>query len=271
LKSDIDLVGKSDLVVSIVPPRDAVATAQRVIDALGSPPGARKPGHSLYYVDMNAIAPSTCKEIAALFDKYSEKVKFIDSGIIGGPPAPKPTEADKDNWKLPIIPTSGPTSLDDIPTFGAQLSKALDAKHIAPTIGAASGLKMCFASMTKGYTAIAIQAYATAHKLGVLDELRSAVGQMDPARLARTDNGLVDMAPKAYRWVREMEEISKTYVEESGFEPFLFQGVAGVYKAVADDTDLGSEKIGKRSRGKSAEDVASVMAEGLERKRKKTA
>ena len=47
------------------------------------------------------------------------------------------------------------------------------------------------------------------------------------------------MAPKAYRWVREMEEISKTHIEEGGFDPELFLGAAGVYRSVADDTVLG--------------------------------
>lgn len=43
-----------------------------------------------------------------------------------------------------------------------------------------------------------------------------------------------------------------------------------MYKAVAEDVVLGKEKTGKRTRGTSVEDVAAVMAEGLERKRKKT-
>jgi hypothetical protein len=77
------------------------------------------------------------------------------------------------------------------------------------------------------------------------------------------------MAPKAYRWVREMEEIAATHVEEGGFDETLFQGVARVYRNVADDTILGLEKSGNRKRGRTLEDVAVVMGEGLDAKRKK--
>lgn len=49
------------------------------------------------------------------------------------------------------------------------------------------------------------------------------------------------MAPKAYRWVREMEEIAKTHAEEGGFELEIFHGVAEVYRSVAEETVLGEE------------------------------
>lgn len=58
--------------------------------------------------------------------------------------------------------------------------------------------------------------------------------------------------------------------EEGGWTKQLFHGIAGVYKEVAEDAVLGKEQIGKRVRGKSIEDVAAAMGEGLERKRKKT-
>jgi hypothetical protein len=66
-----------------------------------------------------------------------------------------------------------------------------------------------------------------------------------------------------------MEEIADTHAEEGIFEPSLFRGVASVYRCVAEETLLGSEKIGDRKRGRTVEDVATVMAEGLQAKRKK--
>ena len=80
------------------------------------------------------------------------------------------------------------------------------------------------------------------------------------------------MPPKAYRWVREMEEISRTFSEEGGFDTGrhnVFGAVAEIYKSVAEETVLGQEKVGKRKRGQDAEDVAKAMAEGLEKKKKK--
>lgn len=78
------------------------------------------------------------------------------------------------------------------------------------------------------------------------------------------------MVPKAYRWVREMEEIAATMNEEGGWGRDIFTGAAGVYKAVAEDEVLSKEKTGKRNRGTSIEDVAAAIGEGFERKRKKT-
>ncbi|KAH8890980.1 6-phosphogluconate dehydrogenase C-terminal domain-like protein [Thozetella sp. PMI_491] len=217
---------------------------------------------------MNAVAPSTVKAIAANFDRARIQGVFVDGSIIGGPPSLKGASADGE-WYVPSMPLSGPTKLLDLP-YGEALAKSLGMYHISPDIGAASGLKMCFASMSKGYTAISIQAWTTAQRMGVLGELKDVLGSMVPARLAQTEKGLVGMAPKAYRWVREMEEISRTFAEEGGFEPELFKGAAGVFKAVAEDTVLGQEKIGQRKRGTTADDTAAAIAEGLAKKKKKT-
>ena len=66
-----------------------------------------------------------------------------------------------------------------------------------------------------------------------------------------------DMLPKAYRWVREMEEIAQTHADEGGFngEPGIYGEVAKVYKSVAEDTVLGEEKTERRKRGVTVEDV----------------
>lgn len=252
------------MILSVVPPRDAESTAQRLVDAMALVTKAQPP---LYFADMNAVAPSTIKRIAKNIETANVPITLIDGSILGGPP--RPSAGGDEEWNLPSMPTSGPVSVADIPGYGATLAAVLNMKHISPDIGASSGLKMCFASLSKGYTAIAIQSYTSAQRMGVLPALQEAMEELVPARVQQTKNSLVGMAPKAYRWVREMEEISKTHAEEGGFEPYLFQGAAGVFKAVAEDTVLGEEKIGQRKRGRTAEDVAAAMAEGLEKKRKK--
>ena len=264
--TDAELVRSSDVILSVIPPRDVNETAQRVVTALADRPADRP----LYFADMNAIAPSTVREVAHLFQ--SQDVRFIDGCIIGGPPSFKAdtytdTGTDTDTWDVPAMYASGPHKLADEASWGAALTSALNMRHIGADVGSASGLKMCFASMSKGYTALAIQSFTSAQKLGVLGDLQSILAEMMPARAVQTEKSLVGMAPKAYRWVREMEEISKTHAEEGGFDPDIFRGAAGVYRAVAEDTVLGQEKIGKRKRGTTGEDVARAMVEGLERKR----
>lgn len=123
---------------------------------------------------------------------------------------------------------------------------------------------MCFASLTKGYTAIAIQAFASAERLGVLDELMGAVEAVIPGVSGRIRAGVTGMAPKAYRWVGEMEEISRTHEEAGWVGEDMFSGAAGVYRVVAEGTVLGEERVGRRDRGQTVEDVARAVAEGLE-------
>lgn len=268
LRSDADPVRKCDVIISIVPPRDAQATAQRVIDAMQL---VTKENPPLYLADLNAVAPSTVKGIAKAIESAQVPITFIDGSVLGGPPHPSDGAAAPaaGGWYLPSIPTSGPARIADIPGYGARLAETLNVKHVSQDIGASSGLKMCFASLGKGYSAIAVQSFTTAHRLGVLEPLKEAMQEIAPARVRQTEDALVGMPPKAYRWVSEMEEISKTHAEEGGFEEGLFKGAAGVFKAVAEDTVLGQEKVGQRKRGRTAEDVAAAMAEGLERKRKK--
>jgi 3-hydroxyisobutyrate dehydrogenase-like beta-hydroxyacid dehydrogenase len=273
----VELTDACSVILSVVPPRDALATAQRIVDALVGATGRSQP---LYFADLNAVAPSTCRATAALIEKSRTPMRFVDGAIIGGPPALKKQagssagtqqqqqQEEEEEWSLPSIPTSGPHKISDVPGFGEKLFATLNMRHISADIGAASGLKMCFASTTKGFTSIAIQSFTTAQRLGVLGELRHEMETRLPAQWKAAEWGVTHMAPKAYRWVREMEEIGLTFEEDGGFTQDSFQGAAKVYKAV-EDSELGQEKIGKRKRGTTVEDMATVLAEGLEKRHKK--
>jgi hypothetical protein len=281
LPSDTALVSASSYILSIVPPRDALSTARRIVTALSSPSTTR--ATPLYYLDLNAVAPRTTVSIAELFTDIN--VVFIDGAIIGGsphpltsfptstPPTPPSTDPDASTitpqWYVPRIPQSGPNPLSASSASGAHLAQTLNSRHISATIGQASGLKMCFAATTKGFTALAIQSFTTAGNLGVLSELREEMSILVPGLARFAEKGVTGMGPKAYRWVREMEEIGDTFAVEGGFENEVFKGIAHVYKSVAEDTVLGQEKIGKRNRGTTVEDVARAVGEGLGAKRKK--
>ncbi|KAF4968158.1 hypothetical protein FSARC_4434 [Fusarium sarcochroum] len=265
LESDIELVQQSSVILSVVPPKDAENTARRIVDALSDSNRTEQ----LYFVDLNAVAPSTIKTIAALFETSKVPARFIDGSILGAPPRLRTSSnsSDLDDWARPRLPISGPDSLKSLP-FGEKLISVLNMNHISPDIGAASGLKMCFAALSKGFTAIATQSFTTAHNLGVLDALKDEVGKFSPAVLANAEKSVPSMPPKAYRWVREMEEIALTFNEEGGWGKSMFEGAAGVYEAIAEDEVLGSEKVGKRKRGTTLEDVAAAAAEGLQKKKK---
>lgn len=261
VSSDEKLVQQSDYILSIVPPRDAYATAGKIVTSIKE---LKKPlGRSLYYLDLNAISPQNANRMSETF--ASTSIHFIDGGIIGAAPKLQTYMT----WTKPSLVVSGPHKLQDAPTSGARLADTLNIKHIADTIGPASGLKMCFASTTKGLTSIAIQAFTTAHKLGVLDQFQSHLQEYSPKTGELAAKSLVGMPPKAYRWVDEMKEIAKTFHDEGGFEKELFEGVSEVYRVVAEDTELGKEKTEERKLGKTVEDVARVMDEGMERRKLK--
>ncbi|OBT67529.1 hypothetical protein VE03_03715 [Pseudogymnoascus sp. 23342-1-I1] len=269
LATDEDVVREADYILSIVPPRDALATAQRVADVLNFQKGIRST--PLYYLDLNAVSPRSARTILNLFRDPSV-VLPVDGGIFGGPPSLKgATDGSGDSsWYKPKIPASGPYKVVDSPKSGQHLAETLNMRHISDEIGQASGLKMCFASTLKGLSGILTQSFTTAQQLGVLDELKTLLGEISPATLHAAENSVPRVPPKAYRWVAEMEEIAATFSEEAGFEKDLFLGVAGVYKTMANDTVLGQEKTGYRNRGKTIEDVASAMNEGLQAKKKKS-
>lgn len=205
---DETLVERADYILSIVPPRDAAATAQRILKASSSQRSSAQPQSRLppCFLDLNAISPRSAREIQDSFSSASSKIGVLDGAIIGSPPHPGSDEAS--SWYRPSIPMSGPFRLaDDRRPDGARLAEVLRITHIGDAVGAASGLKMCFAALSKGFTALAIQSYTTAHNLGVLEELKGLLDTNFPEVRKRAERGLVGMPPKAYRWSREMEEV----------------------------------------------------------------
>ncbi|KAF9878004.1 6-phosphogluconate dehydrogenase [Colletotrichum karsti] len=260
LASDLQLVQSRPFIFSVAPPRDAMSIAERVLNATAKAQ-LEKP---LYFTDLNAVSPATCKEIASMFEKAKSPVRFVDGCIIGGPPKMKDSSG---AWYVPSMPTSGRYSLDEA---CPELAKALNMRHISQEVGAASGLKMCFATTTKGFMGLGIQAFTTAAALGVVDELRKEMKEAAPGLLDFAEKSIPLVPPKSYRWVREMEEISDTHRAEGGFKNNndIFLAMAELYQSMADDPVLGAEKVDKRIRGKTVDDLASALAEGLTKKKR---
>ncbi|KAH7381742.1 6-phosphogluconate dehydrogenase [Pyrenochaeta sp. MPI-SDFR-AT-0127] len=255
--SDEELVAQADYALSIVPPRDAVATARRVQVALSKV--QRK--EELYYLDLNAISPTTVKSIDRSFTENAPNVRFVDGGIIGAPPAPSASEASK--WTRPGIPLSGPHALHSAPRNGAHLAETLNTRYLDATIGSASGLKCCFAALSKGFTALALQSFTTASSLNVLDPLRDYLDIYNPGAKQKAEKSIVGCTSKAYRWVEEMNQIGQCFAEEAGFreQAQVFRQIAEVYDSLADVVEKrGTEGL------ESAEGVAGILGEELKGK-----
>ncbi|KAF2135950.1 uncharacterized protein K452DRAFT_292809 [Aplosporella prunicola CBS 121167] len=262
LPDDISLVNRCDYILSIVPPRDAKATAERIIAAYRQ--GARQPdGNPLYFLDLNAISPTSVRAIESRINEETPAIRFIDGGIIGSPPSRISKGNDLSSWKRPSIPISGPHALDIAPVSGQNIASVLNTKYLGPTIGTASGLKASFASLTKGFTALAIQSFSTAEQMGVLPELKEQLQEFFPALGERAASGLVGMPKKAYRWVGEMNEIGETFRDDGGWsDANVFDNIAEVYRVVS-DTKLGDQYAEGK---KDLDEVVEGLVEGLDRK-----
>ena len=206
------MVKLSGCLLSIVPPRDALATAQRVLNEIPSDTNVRE--RALYYLDLNAISPGLATQTQALF-RNNPNIVLIDGGIIGGIPYQKADSLS--GWNCPSLIVSGPTKLPY-----ADLAKTLNIDHMSERLGAASGLKMCFGSTTKGFFALAIQSYVTAEALGILPQLRDYMKRYNPETLTIADKGVITMPHKAYRWVNEMQQIGVMMEEDGGFDRGLY-------------------------------------------------
>jgi 3-hydroxyisobutyrate dehydrogenase-like beta-hydroxyacid dehydrogenase len=184
---DDEVVAGSSFVLSIVPPGEAIAVAERFAPAL-----ARMNGRTTF-VDCNAIAPETMATVASIVSG----APCIDVGIIGGPP--------RDGY-TPTFYASGP----DASGLLALADAGLTIHVLEGDVGRASAFKMCYAGISKGFTAIgsAMRAAAAAH--GLSAELEAELAASQPALKAWLDRQLPAMPPKAYRWVAEMHEIGRS-------------------------------------------------------------
>ncbi len=205
------LLSGADYFLSILPPDQAEALAERLAPALQSL--AVKP----VYVDCNAVSPQTAERIAAIVEPTG--AAFVDGGIIGGPP--------RDGYS-PAIYASGP----EAKRTEALKEWGLDWRIIDGPVGAASGLKMSYAGITKGTTAIAAAMLLGAARFGCADALIAELSSSQPEMLKRMQRGIPGMYDKAYRWVGEMEEISD-FLDANAPSADMYRGIARLYEFLA--------------------------------------
>jgi 3-hydroxyisobutyrate dehydrogenase-like beta-hydroxyacid dehydrogenase len=238
---DTTLVRQADVVLAILVPDQAHAMAERIAGAV------RATGAELLYADCNAIAPQTTQEIGAVLTAAG--ARFVDAGIIGGPPVP--------GKGGPRFYASGP----DASLLAQLCAYGLDVRIVGPDIGQASGLKMCYAAITKGLTALATEALTAGRALGLDEVLRAELQDSQSTLLAVIDRSLPSMPPKARRWVGEMEEIAATF-EALSLPGGLHLGAAAMYRFIG-ETALGAESPEERDPNRTAEDVINLLAAAL--------
>ena len=214
----LDAIATSRLILSIVPPAEAVAVAKQIAAEL------RRMGAKTTFMDCNAISPRTMTEVAAIFGRDCGVV--LDGSIIGGPPKP--------GQKGPKLYVSADTANDS----DVLVEYGLQVRHIDGAIGAASALKMCYAGINKGVTGLGAAMLLAAIRSGADAALKRELQESLPGLDAKFVHGIPDMYPKAYRWVAEMEEISE-FLGEDDPAALIFKGMAGLYRKMARDREEG--------------------------------
>jgi 3-hydroxyisobutyrate dehydrogenase-like beta-hydroxyacid dehydrogenase len=207
----LELVTVSDLVLSVVPPAAALEVSGALAGAMEK--SATRPT----VIDANAISPARARTVAGKLRAVG--ARYVDGGIVGGPPR-----------------AGGRTDLFLSGEGAADLATELNTPDLTATaIGddptAASALKMCYAAWTKGTSALLIAIRSVAHQLGVDGALVDLWRRVQPELLGRSENeGTV--AGRAWRWVDEMTEISRTF-EDAGLPGGAADAAGALYARLA--------------------------------------
>jgi 3-hydroxyisobutyrate dehydrogenase-like beta-hydroxyacid dehydrogenase len=202
------LVRASDVILSVCPPHAAVDVAKEVA-------GLRFAGT---FVDGNAVSPATAREIGGIVEKGG--ASFVDGGIIGPPPV-KP----------------GSTRFYVSGTASERIAALLNAGPLQAIVvpggpGAASAVKMAYASWTKGSAALLLAVCAMASAEGVEDSLQREWKISQTELPSRAEGAAKSNAKKAWRFIGEMEEIAATFAA-AGLPDAFHQGAAEIYRRMA--------------------------------------
>ncbi|MYF99159.1 NAD(P)-dependent oxidoreductase [Candidatus Poribacteria bacterium] len=235
------LVTEADLIMSIMVPAQATSAAEAIANAL------EHVDTDLTYADCNAIAPQTVHKIGKIIT--SAGGNFVDASIIGPPPR-KPGST--------RFYASGP----ELNVFSELNQYGLDVRNLGEEIGLASAIKMCYASLTKGLTALCTELLTAAEVLGVSDALTKEFQLSQAALYERMERGLPGMPPKARRWIGEMEEIADTFAHV-GLTPNILTGAADMYRLVS-DTHLADLSPEARDKFPTLNELVAVLARCLE-------
>lgn len=234
------LVHTTDIVLSILVPAEAQNAAMTVAQAL------RNTGRQVIYVDCNAIAPATAREVGEIITEAGSL--FVDAGILGAPPT---------RQGITRFYASGP----DAEEFKKLNRYGLDIRIVGTEIGQASGFKMVYAALTKGMAAISTELLLAAWQMGLYDTLVKEFQESQTQRYTSIERSLPGMPIRARRWIGEMEEIAKTF-ENLGLTPKIYQGATDIYRLVA-KTPLAEETPENADTNRTLAQTIKILSESL--------
>jgi 3-hydroxyisobutyrate dehydrogenase-like beta-hydroxyacid dehydrogenase len=201
-----DVAAQADVILSICPPHAALDVAWAVHGFTG------------VYVDANAIAPGTARQVAELIAAGGGR--YVDGGIIGSPPTAPGAS------RLYLSGADAPAVRAVHELFSGT---ALDARIVPGAPTAASAVKMAYAAWTKGSSALLLDARALARAEGVEDTLLAEWALSQPRLADQVQRSAQAAVTKGWRWVGEMEEIAHT-MADAGLPDGFHQAAAEIYR-----------------------------------------
>ena len=199
----------ADIVISVCPPHGALALADTMAGS----------GFEGCFVDANAVSPATARRIASRFEN------FVDGGLIG-PPAIRPGTT--------RLYLSGPDAERVAGRFEGSSLESRVLEGGGP--GTASALKMAYASWTKGTSALLAAVAALAAAEGVGEDLMAEWDLSLPGVSQRLAGTAGEVAPKAWRWTGEMDEIAATFAD-AGLPDGFHRAAGEVYRRLGSFKD----------------------------------
>lgn len=236
-----DIVGAADIILAILPPALGLPLAETVAKAM------RETGKTPPYVDCNAVAPETAAGIGAVIEAAG--ARFIDCGIVGSPPgkSDKPTRF--------YASGSGAEAMD---VFNG---KGIDVRQCGSEAGKASAVKMCYAGITKGTSALHAAMLMAAEKLGVADRIHEELPYSVGPLYKRMENITNALPAVADRYVGEMREIEKTMASVG--LPTGFHDAAALLFTAMTKTPFASERRDTVDRSRTLRQTIEVCARSV--------
>jgi 3-hydroxyisobutyrate dehydrogenase-like beta-hydroxyacid dehydrogenase len=211
LESFADVVGQSDVVISVVLPAAAEEVAAEYCKLAHMAP------QSALFVDANSIGPELVTTIAGQINAAGRD--FVDAAVNG---------LAKNLTKSGTLFLSG-NRADEIAKL---FEPAVHVRVLGVEVGRASAMKMLLGGLSKGLCALFAELALLANRREMLGEMIDESSRIYPGLMLVVDRMLPTYALHAGRRATEMNELEET-ARSAGLEPCVIEAVRRLHEELA--------------------------------------
>lgn len=204
-----DAVAQAELVISLVPPTEALHVAGQVVEALRT---ARQ--GSPIYLDANSISPTTMRQVAELLSQRN--VRCMDGAFVG--------QAERLGTSSKLL-LSGP----EAEFLRRAFERVLRVQICGEQVGAASALKMRFGAFNKGLVALFLETALASERVGITQSTVQLLSEYYPESMAVVARLLPSYPKHVGRRLQEMTEV-QAWQEEIGETNAMARGTIAIFE-----------------------------------------